>query len=94
MKTMCKILFPEGTVGATMGRIIEMLFSDEPTIKKDVQKSEEDDSMIDILERGVPVKVLARVSNLLRIRQILHRLPIYIICMKKVVNSHCDCFVF
>ncbi|KAH8553072.1 hypothetical protein BGW37DRAFT_281640 [Umbelopsis sp. PMI_123] len=60
MKVMCKILFPEGTVGATMGRIIEMLFSDEPTIKKDGQKSEDDDSMIDILERGVPIKVLAR----------------------------------
>ncbi|CAO3694339.1 unnamed protein product [Umbelopsis ramanniana] len=60
MKTMCKILFPEGTVGTTMGRIIEMLFSDEPTIKKDGHKSEEDDFMIDILERGVPVKVLAR----------------------------------
>lgn len=59
---MCKILFPEGTVGTTMGRIIEMLFSDEPTIKKDGHKSEEDDFMIDILERGVPVKVLARVS--------------------------------
>lgn len=46
-----------------MGRIIEMLFSDEPTIKKDGRKSEEDDFMIDILERGVPVKVLARVSH-------------------------------
>jgi hypothetical protein len=61
MKVMCKILFPDGTVGTTMGRIIEMLFCDDPT-KKDgsSQKSEDDEAMIDILERGVPVKVLAR----------------------------------
>ncbi|CAM0137490.1 hypothetical protein VKS41_003147 [Umbelopsis sp. WA50703] len=61
MKVMCKIFFPDGTVGTTMGRIIEMLFCDDPT-KKDgsSQKSEDDEAMIDILERGVPVKVLAR----------------------------------
>jgi len=61
MKVMCKILFPDGTVGTTMGRIIEMLFSDE-NLRRDAssQRSEDDDSMIDILERGVPIKVLAR----------------------------------
>lgn len=61
MKVMCKILFPDGTVGTTMGRIIEMLFCDDST-KKDgsSQKSQDDEMMIDILERGVPVKVLAR----------------------------------
>jgi hypothetical protein len=64
MKVMCKILFPDGTVGTTMGRIIEMLFSDE-NLRRDAssQRSEDDDSMIDILERGVPIKVLARVSR-------------------------------
>jgi hypothetical protein len=64
MKVMCKILFPDGTVGTTMGRIIEMLFC-EDTTKRDMssQKSDDDNVMIDILERGVPIKVLARVSE-------------------------------
>ena len=62
MKVMCKILFPEGTVGATMGRIVEMLFSDESNRKEVSSQKSEDNSMIDILERGVPIKALARVS--------------------------------